>query len=235
MNRLSSTADGDSSAMGRDWLLWQLGDSAFPMGAFGHSGGLEAAWQQGEVRGGEGLEDFLEASMIQLGSGALPFVQAAWAGEQPLAELDARCDAFFSGHVANRASRAQGQALLASTARAFPVPRLRSLRQGVIEGEQPGHWPVMFGAVGSILGLDAGSAAHLFLFMHARGIVSAAVRLGVVGPLEGQSIQYQGLGVVNRVLRRAKECGVAGVAQTAPLMEIFQGTQDRLYSRLFQS
>jgi urease accessory protein len=33
-----------------DWLLWQLADSAFPTGGFAHSGGLEAAWQHGEIR-----------------------------------------------------------------------------------------------------------------------------------------------------------------------------------------
>ena len=34
-----------------DWLTWQVVDSAFPTGAFAHSYGLEAAWQQGEVDG----------------------------------------------------------------------------------------------------------------------------------------------------------------------------------------
>jgi urease accessory protein UreF len=29
--------------------------------------------------------------------------------------------------------------------------------------------------------------------------------------------------------------GVEDVAQTAPILELFQATQDRLYSRLFQS
>ena len=31
------------------------------------------------------------------------------------------------------------------------------------------------------------------------------------------------------------ELGLEDLAQTAPLMEIWQGAQDRLYSRLFQS
>lgn len=29
--------------MPSDWIAWQLCDSAFPAGAFAHSGGLEAA------------------------------------------------------------------------------------------------------------------------------------------------------------------------------------------------
>ena len=32
-----------------EWVLWQLLDSAYPTGGFAHSGGLEAAWQHGEV------------------------------------------------------------------------------------------------------------------------------------------------------------------------------------------
>ena len=51
---LSSSAVQSFSAPQRlsgdnQWLLWQLADSAFPTGGFAHSGGLEAAWQNGEV------------------------------------------------------------------------------------------------------------------------------------------------------------------------------------------
>ncbi|HZH77778.1 MAG TPA: urease accessory protein UreF, partial [Archangium sp.] len=45
--------------MGYAWRVLQLADSAFPTGGFAHSGGLEAAVQQGEVRGREGLERFV--------------------------------------------------------------------------------------------------------------------------------------------------------------------------------
>ena len=37
------------------------------------------------------------------------------------------------------------------------------------------------------------------------------------------------------VLIRCRNLKVEDIAQTAPLLEIWQGAQDRLYSRLFQS
>ena len=50
------------------WRIWQLMDSAFPAGAFAHSGGLEAAWQAGWVRGAEELERFVHMAVEQAGT-----------------------------------------------------------------------------------------------------------------------------------------------------------------------
>ncbi len=71
--------------------------------------------------------------------------------------------------------------------------------------------------------------------MHLRGWISAAVRLNIVGPLEGQTIQHQLADAAEAVATRFGEVALDDVAQTAPLLDLWQGTQDRLYSRLFQS
>ena len=98
-----------------DWLLWQLADSAFPTGGFAHSSGLEAAWQHGELRGAPELKNFIEASLDQLGHGSLPFMHAAFDEPDNFPEFDRVNESFLTNHVANRASRLQGQALLPQT------------------------------------------------------------------------------------------------------------------------
>jgi urease accessory protein len=210
-----------------DWMLWQLADSAFPAGGFAHSGGLEAAWQHGEVRSASELAAILESSLRQLGHASLPFVGAAFDDPGQLAALDERCNAFLTNHVANRASRLQGRAFLSSAEKIFPERH--------VVRPTFGHFAPIFGATARALGLNRSRAVRLFLFLHLRGLIGAAIRLGIVGPMEGQALQHRLSPVAGEILAQCDALTVAEAAQTAPLLEIWQETQDRLYSRLFQS
>lgn len=218
-----------------DWLLWQLADSAFPSGGFAHSSGLEAALQQGELRSPDELHDFIDSSLCQFGQASVPFMTGAYSHPEVLAELDRRCDCFTSNHVANRASRLQGQALLASAERIFAKPGLESLKRAGTEQLPNGHLAPVFGVVLRELGVEQADAVRLFLFWHLRGLVSAAVRLGLVGPLRAQALQRLLAARVEQVSQRCRAISIDDVAQTAPLLDLWQANQDRLYSRLFQS
>src|SRR5258708_31155566 len=101
------------------WLLLQLGDSAFPVGGFAHSSGLEAAVQSGWVRDSKSIENYCVDCVRQAGSFSLPFVVAAHRDVERLVELDARCADLLSNAVANRASRTQGSAHPQACARVF--------------------------------------------------------------------------------------------------------------------
>ena len=212
-----------------DWLLYQLADSAFPAGAFAHSGGLEAAWQQGEVPTAEALHDALLALLHQAARAAVPFAAACCREPNRFAEVDAACDVFLSNHVANRASRAQGRALLSTARKVYDLPR------PPCPPDAPRHVAPVFGWVAGRLGIDPARTAGLLLFTTLRGGVSAAVRLGICGPIRGQSIQAA---LSPEGQRLAIECCALPVdqaAQTAPLLDLLQATHERLYSRLFVS
>ena len=219
----------------KDWLLWQLADSAFPTGGFAHSGGLEAASQQGEIGSAAELAAFIQTSLDQAGHAALPFVTEAFCEPQRFGEIDRLCDAFLSNHVANRASRSQGRAMLLAVERAFALPSLAALRSRVLAERLPGHLAPIFGAVTRQLEVDRSSALRLFLFLALRTLVAGGVRLGIIGSLEGQRMQSRLAPLAEQIKGRCEELRAIDAAQTAPLLEILHGAHDRLYSRLFHT
>jgi len=214
-------------------LSWQLVDSAFPTGGFAHSWGLEAAWQQGEVPDAEALGAFVRATIWQTAFGSLPFVNAAFDVPSRLSELDALSDAFLTNAVANRASRQQGRTLLATAARVWPTPALLDLETE--ERLLATHVAPLSGALFRAMGLARDTTQRIVLYLAVRGVLSAAIRLGVAGSYEAQRLQAEVSSDLDAALNRAAHLTERDVAQPAPLIDVWQGAHDRLYSRLFQS
>jgi urease accessory protein len=220
------------------WMQWQLLDSAFPAGGFAHSSGLEAAYQAGLVRNASRLTEFAETQLAAAARAQGPFVVAANRRPPDFRDVDAACDAFMTNHVANRASRAQGRALATAAAKIFGGDRLSDLQDAIRSGKLLGHFAPTFGRITGELGLDAAAACRLLMFLTARAIVSSSVRLGIVGPMEGQSIQHRLGPAAERWSAEALRLGELGpdaAAQISPILELLQASHDRLYSRLFQS
>jgi len=219
--------------MTQSLLLFQLSDSAFPTGGFAHSAGLEAAWQCGEVREVDALRRFLREALWQAGRGVLPLAAAVHDDPTRLPELDARCHAFLTNVVARRASTVQGRAFLATCARTWPGEAMTRL--GATARPLAGHYAPIAGAVLHTLGVPLASSQTLLLYITARGIVSAAVRLGIIGPYAAQRLQFESHEDLEAVLARCAALREDDLAQTAPILDILQAGHDRLYSRLFQS
>jgi urease accessory protein len=194
------------------WRLWQWIDSAFPTGAYAHSAGLEA-WAHLAPRGAD-AEAAIAALVRSQAQLSVPFVRAAFAGEDPRA-LDAEYDACLWGESANRASRAQGLALVEATRRSFGL---------VLE---PVHHAVAFGALARHF--TDHDPSELYLFAFARAAVSAAVRLNVLGPFEGQGVLSRLDHVAVVVPPRDQ------VASAAPWLDLVAEQHPRLHTRLFSS
>lgn len=229
------------------WLVLQLADSAFPVGGFAHSGGLEAAFQLGELEGDGAVGRFLHDGLWQVGHGTLPFVAAAHdavtasqaAGaisfDVTLRVLELRCDAFLQNPVANRASLAQGRAFASTCARVFGGPSLEAIHAHARDpAARPHHGPIVGGTM-ACLGMDRRQTLEVFLHLTLRGLASAAVRLGVLGPLEAQRTHRDLSAVLARVVEACEGISPEDAAQTAPLADLWSSFQDDLYSRLFQS
>ena len=216
-------------------LVWQLIDSAFPSGGFAHSAGLEANLQHGHITDGAGVHAFAKQALAQCGRSALPLVTAAHRWPDDLTALDALSDVFLSNPVANRASRAQGRALLTSVARSFPDVQISHIDAMIRREGLAGHYAPLFGRTFAALDVELIEAQRAFLFISARGVSSAAVRLGIIGSYEAQRMQSEVASHIDNVIHTCGGLGPSEIAQTAPLIDLFQSTHDRLYSRLFQS
>jgi urease accessory protein len=95
----------------------------------------------------------------------------------------------------------------------------------------------LWGIITLLLGIDIESSAYLFLFSHARTVISAAVRASVVGPYQAQAVlaslglQHQIEGLVHQYWeRQADDAG-----QSVPIMDLWVGRHEKMYSRIFNS
>jgi urease accessory protein len=216
-----------------EWLTWQIVDSAFPTGLFAHSWGLESMWQHGEIESLDALQIFLDEAILQAGRATVPLLNAAFDRPADLERLDGIADAFLTSAVANRASRVQGRALIATAANVWPSPLVADLQRRA-DGTCA-HVGPLTGATFHAIGLPRSTAQRAVLYGAARGVLSAAVRLGIIGSFEAQRLQHACTPMLERVAMECAESGIDALAQPAPLIELLQSRHDLLYSRLFQS
>ena len=217
------------------WKIFQLADSTFPTGGFAHSGGLEAALQHGEIKTADEFENFLSQALWQIGHGGLPLVNAAYQAPEKLSEWDQTNDVFLSNHVSNRGSRIQGRTFFSTCRRTFPNSLFDEIAKVAELESFYSHYAPLFGAIFRALEVDREMTQRLHLQFALRTVVSAAVRLGIVGPYEAQRIQHKFAEVLTKVLESCGKLQVSDLAQTSPLIDLFQSNHDRLYSRLFQT
>ncbi|EPE05660.1 urease accessory protein [Ophiostoma piceae UAMH 11346] len=171
-----------------------------------------------------------------------------------LAVLDDTFDATIICTVGRRASVAQGRALLSVWERAFapvlaasmPQDPLRPFSLLVKRSSNPppgtlsdasAHIPPLFGAVAAFAGLDRRQTADVFILSHVKALVSAAVRANLLGPYQAQkllaSAHVQKL--VVQAVEGAWSVAVEDAGQTMPVVDLWMGRHEMLYSRIFNS
>lgn len=102
-------------------------------------------------------------------------------------------------------------------------------------GLSAGHNASCFGAVCGLLALSGETVRRMFLFVTLRDMISAAVRLNVVGPLRGGALQRQLSRGVASLAARTATLAPDTAYVVAPLHTAVGGVHDRLYSRMFNS
>lgn len=205
---------------------------------------------------------FLRLSLSTLASTSLPYVLAGYRNPADVERLDNDFDASTPCTVARRASIAQGRALLAVWDRSFrpqynnskrhtsqdavnglpdtavAITALASFTSGLRTSEHINvHLAPLWGLVTSILAVPLQQAAYLFLFSHARTVVSAAVRASVMGPYQAQAVLASAelQDRIRGLVDEGWDTTVEDAGQSVPVMDLWVGRHEKLYSRIFNS
>ncbi|KAH7087335.1 hypothetical protein FB567DRAFT_560188 [Paraphoma chrysanthemicola] len=245
--------------------LLLLADSALPLGSFAFSSGLESylAHHKPTPPSASQLPAFnifLRLSLSTLASTALPYVLAGYRTPCEIETLDNDFDASTPCTVARRASIAQGRALLAVWDRSFKsqynnTTHAHGSENGTSESDKAikaltafsaalrtsevlnAHLAPLWGLVTRILSVPLHDAAYLFLFSHARTVISAAVRASVMGPYQAQAV-LASAELQNRIRGLVDEgwsTSTEDAGQSVPVMDLWVGRHEKLYSRIFNS
>lgn len=233
-------------------FLLLLSDSALPVGSFAFSSGLESYLTHNSRS--SSFATFLPLSISSFASTTLPFVLASHREPSNLASLDDQLDASVICTVGRRASVAQGRALLSIWERSFrtTIPPGAALTDAAIlrdfadllrksNGEQiplvSAHLGPLFGVVCAIVGLSLRQTAYVYMLSHVKALVSAAVRASVFGPyqaqkvLAGENVQH----LINAAIDTEWSTLVENAGQSVPVMDLWIGRHEVLYSRIFNS
>lgn len=100
-----------------------------------------------------------------------------------------------------------------------------------------GHLAPLFGVVCAIVGLDLRQTAYVFVMSHIKALVSAAVRANIFGPYQAQKVlagdKVQRL--IHEAVEREWHTLPEDAGQSVPVMDLWIGRHEVLYSRIFNS
>jgi urease accessory protein len=213
----------------------------FPIGAFSYSHGLETAAASGGVHDRETLQRWIAAILTQ-GAGRMDADtlrdahRAASAQDlEALTAANRRGLAFRATSEMALETTSQGAAFLATCRAAWPDPVLE--RWGALlsaAGEGVCHAAAV-GAATARADTPLGCAVTAYLQAMAANLVSAGLRLGIVGQTDGQRILAALEPVVGSAVASALNRDPAAFGGAALAVELASMAHETQYTRLFRS
>ncbi|QBG48564.1 hypothetical protein EGM51_14565 [Verrucomicrobia bacterium S94] len=213
--------------------MMHLADSALPVGGFAFSSGLEAAAKCGMVRTRSELIRYLKSAVEQWGHFEQPFIGRFF--HNPDADVFIRYDRMMLAEPMRKASIAQARGWYRVLADLFPALGKVDFKQQFRDAGAAVHYLPLLTLCLKAAGASESQVKELCLFTLLRDQISAAVRLGLIGPSAAQSIQSEFEQDMSAVLAASENSKMSDVRRFTPMLEIAQMLHPSLYSKLFQN
>ena len=218
--------------------LLTLADSNFPTGGYAFSNGLEATKQMGLLRSSDDLDAYMQTVIHATARSEIPFINACFKGDplpENLTDMLLTYDAMLTAPAIARGSEVQGRNLLRLMRDLYFSDAMARLHKILLSQPVPAHYTIVFGMTFRIAGLKHRHTCRIFMYQFLRDQISAAVRLGQIGPMEAARLQKRHHKTAIRAMTSVAQTDYTCTTRCAPQWDIAQGMHEFLYSRLFQS
>jgi urease accessory protein len=211
----------------------QIGDSAFPSGAYTQSHGLETLVAEGTVTSASDVEAILAAHLRhRLAKADLPALlaahRAAAAGDRELlGRIDGALTAVTMTREQRQGSSRVGARLVAEATRLAPHP--------ILAGYRADNAAIGFALAGFAMGLDAEESAFTYAYGFASALVSASLRLLRIGHGEAQAVLRRSHPLIEQSVADAAALPWHALRPFAPGLDLASARHERLPARLFAS
>jgi urease accessory protein len=224
-----------SSAPADLLLALQHGDSFFPSGAVSFSWGLEGLHRSGELLGPDDVRRFLASQLrYRWATVDRPVLVAAHRKAKDfsaIAKLDKAVEALSLGREFREASARLGSALL-TVHEKLGTPGAATYRDAIARRAALGHAPVVQGVVWWGIGLDEDAAAAVSAHALCLTVIGSALRLGLIGHLDGQRCLGAQRALIASILR-APPADIERIGAFTPHTDIGSMRHETQEVRLF--
>jgi urease accessory protein len=213
----------------------------FPIGAFSYSHGLEAAVDCGTICDRDSLQYWI-TTIVRSGNGRIDAdilrdaYRAAASGDMAkLTEANQRGIAFRATAETRLETTAQGEAFLATCCPAWPEPFLAGWAAEIAITGAAVCYAAAIGAAMARAGIPLDSALTGYLHAMAANLVSAGLRLGIVGQTDGQRILAVLEPAIAVAVSNTLGRGTDGFGSATFALELASMVHETQYTRLFRS
>ncbi|MEO8297132.1 MAG: urease accessory UreF family protein [Burkholderiales bacterium] len=243
-SRMHTDVSGPSDPADGSNLLavLQFSDSFFPSGATAFSWGLESFCEDALIGGPGQIAEVLEALLLGRWAGFdRPLMLAAhgacaatgvcWMSD--VAALDSLCEAMTLSDGIRSASRRLGTTQL-KVHSALGLAEAMAYQDHISSDPSKGHLPIAQGLIGRGLGLSLDECEAMAAFGQCVSVVGAAIRLGVIGHLDGQRLLSKCRSLITAT-QATEPPALDDLWNAAPGMEIAAMRHEPRRARMFAS
>lgn len=218
-----------------------MADSAFPVGGFAYSYGLESAVKHGFISNQDDLREYLITYSEQLISFDFPFIASAHALDKlnlngyQIRELLTSYEAMLLNPPIRKASCVMGKNWLKICKQLNQTTLIEDLDTLFMKEQFSYEFPIVYGCSMNHLNFSLPKTLQLFFYMAIRDQISALIRLGVAGPSRAHSELKLLMEIFREKIDNYEPQHFDEAYKSAYLLEIAQLKHDQVYSKLFQN